>query len=94
MLVEPGNVKRCKACRQEAEKLRGKIRGKGGVAALVGNTYGAAKDVGVYVTGEAIRGGLLILKRRSASDARTSHRRRSLPVLLSAPYGSRSDKAS
>jgi hypothetical protein len=29
MLVEPGNVKRCKACRQEAEKLRGKIRGKG-----------------------------------------------------------------
>jgi hypothetical protein len=27
-----------------------------GVAALVGNTYGAAKDVGVYVTGEAIRG--------------------------------------
>jgi hypothetical protein len=28
----------------------------GGVAALVGNTYGAAKDVGVYVTGEAIRG--------------------------------------
>jgi hypothetical protein len=28
----------------------------GGVAALVGNTYGAAKDVGIYVTGEAIRG--------------------------------------
>jgi Transposase DDE domain group 1 len=28
----------------------------GGVAALVGNTYGAAKDVGVYVTCEAIRG--------------------------------------
>jgi len=27
-----------------------------GVAALVGNTYGAAKEVGVYVTGEAIRG--------------------------------------
>jgi hypothetical protein len=26
------------------------------VAALVSNTYGAAKDVGVYVTGEAIRG--------------------------------------
>ena len=23
---------------------------------MVGNTYGAAKDVGVYVTGEAIRG--------------------------------------
>jgi hypothetical protein len=28
----------------------------GGVAALVGNTYGAVKDMGVYVTGEAIRG--------------------------------------
>jgi len=27
-----------------------------GVAALVGNTYGAAKDVGVCATGEAIRG--------------------------------------
>ena len=26
-----------------------------GVAALVGNTYGATKDVGVYVTGEVIR---------------------------------------
>jgi hypothetical protein len=26
------------------------------VAALVGNMYGAAKDVGVYVTSEAIRG--------------------------------------
>ena len=23
---------------------------------MVGNTYGAAKDIGVYVTGEAIRG--------------------------------------
>ena len=33
-----------------------RIFNKGGVAALVGNTYGAAKDVGVYVTGEAIRG--------------------------------------
>ena len=27
-----------------------------GVAALVGNTYAAAKGVGVYVTGGAIRG--------------------------------------
>jgi hypothetical protein len=33
-----------------------RIFNTGGVAALVGNTYGAAKDVGVYVTGEAIRG--------------------------------------
>ena len=29
-----------------------RIFNPGGVAALVGNTYGAAKDVGVYVTGE------------------------------------------
>lgn len=33
-----------------------RIFNTGGVAALVGNTYGAAKDVGVYVTDEAIRG--------------------------------------
>src|SRR5215216_4040174 len=33
-----------------------RIFNTGGVAALVGNTYGAAKDVGVYGTGEAIRG--------------------------------------
>jgi hypothetical protein len=33
-----------------------RIFNTGGVAALVGNTYGSAKDVGVYVTGEAIRG--------------------------------------
>jgi hypothetical protein len=33
-----------------------RIFNTGGVAALVGNTYGAAKNVGVYVTGEAIRG--------------------------------------
>jgi hypothetical protein len=33
-----------------------RIFNTGGVAALVGNTYGAAKDVGIYVTGEAIRG--------------------------------------
>jgi hypothetical protein len=33
-----------------------RIFNTGGVAALVGNTYGAAKDVGVYATGEAIRG--------------------------------------
>jgi hypothetical protein len=33
-----------------------RIFNTGGFGALVGNTYGAAKDVGVYVTGEAIRG--------------------------------------
>src|SRR5215203_1973044 len=33
-----------------------RIFNTGGVAVLVGNTYGAAKDVGVYITGEAIRG--------------------------------------
>jgi hypothetical protein len=34
-----------------------RIFNTGGVAALVGKSYGAAKDVGVYyVTGEAIRG--------------------------------------
>jgi hypothetical protein len=33
-----------------------RIVNTGGVPALVGSTYGAAKDVGVYVTGEAIRG--------------------------------------
>lgn len=42
-----------------AETARGdldRLFSTGGVAALVGNTYGAAKDVGVYVTGEAMRG--------------------------------------
>ena len=33
-----------------------RIFNTGGVAALVGNTYGAARGAGVYVTGEAIRG--------------------------------------
>ena len=31
-----------------------RIFNTGGAAAVVGNTYGAATDVGVYVTGEAI----------------------------------------
>jgi hypothetical protein len=44
-----------------------RIFNTGGVAALVGNTYGAAKDVGVYVTGEAIRG-LADLRRKSGSE--------------------------
>jgi hypothetical protein len=33
-----------------------RIFNTGGVAALDGNTHGAAKDVGVYIIGEAIRG--------------------------------------
>jgi hypothetical protein len=33
-----------------------KIFNTGGVAALLGNTYEAAKDVGAYMTGDAIRG--------------------------------------
>jgi hypothetical protein len=70
-----------------------RIFNTGGVAALVGNTYGAAKDVGVYVTGEAIRG-LLILKQRNVSGARTSLPKRLLPASPSAPYGSPSDRAS
>jgi hypothetical protein len=70
-----------------------RIFNTGGVAALVGNTYGAAKDVGVYVTGEAIRG-LADLEARDVNDAQTSHRRLWLPAWPSAPYGSPSDKAS
>jgi hypothetical protein len=47
-----------------------RIFNTGGVAALVGNTYGAAKDVGVYITGEAIRGlADLEAKERSGSSA-------------------------
>ena len=40
----------------QARDYLDRIFNGGGVAALVGNTYGAAKDVGVYRTGEAIRG--------------------------------------
>ena len=36
---------------EAARKDLDRIFNTGGVAALVGNTYGAAKDVGVYVTG-------------------------------------------
>jgi hypothetical protein len=42
--------------RQRAIDELDRIFSTGGVAALIGHTYGAAKDVGVYVTGEAIRG--------------------------------------
>jgi hypothetical protein len=41
---------------ETARRDLGRIFNTGGLAALVGNTHGAAKDVGVYVTGEAIRG--------------------------------------
>jgi hypothetical protein len=46
------NKEMAEAAREDLDR----IFNTGGVAALVGNTYGAAKDVGVYVTGEAIRG--------------------------------------
>jgi len=42
--------------RQRAIDELDRIFSTGGVSALIGHTYGAAKDVGVYVTGEAIRG--------------------------------------
>jgi hypothetical protein len=63
-----------------------RIFNTGGVAALVGNTYGAPKDVGVYVTVRRSED-LLILKQRNAKDVRTSPPRRSLLVWPSAPYG-------
>ena len=53
----------------------------GGVAALVGNAYGAAKDVGVSVIGEAIRGLADLASKLSPR------------VSPSAPHGSPSDKA-
>lgn len=46
------NKEMAEAAREDLDR----IFNTAGVAALVGNTYGAAKDVGVYVTGEAIRG--------------------------------------
>jgi hypothetical protein len=39
-------------------------------------------------------GGLLILKRRNVNGAQTSHRKRSLQVLLRERYGLQNDKAS
>src|SRR5215207_1477261 len=51
-----------------------RIFNTGGVAALVGNSYGAAKDVGLYVTGDAIRG-LADLEAKSVSGAQTSRPR-------------------
>jgi hypothetical protein len=70
-----------------------RIFNTGGVAALVGNTYGAAKDVGIYVTGEAIRG---------LADLEAKERERCANFAAKAvaagqprgPYGSRSNKGS
>jgi hypothetical protein len=50
------NVEGDNAMAETAREDLDRIFNTGGVAALVGNTYGATKDVGVYVTGEAIRG--------------------------------------
>ena len=58
-----------------------RIFNTGGVAALVGNTYGAAKDIVVYVPGEAIRDSL-ILKRKNVNDGQTSQGMR---LLLDSP---------
>jgi hypothetical protein len=70
-----------------------RIFNTGGVAALVGNTYGAAKDVGVYVTGERSEVSL-ILRRKSGSVVQTSPPRQSQPALPSAPYEWPNDKGS
>jgi hypothetical protein len=65
-----GGVRSCRKLAHDADELKiedsetaetarrdlDRIFNTGGVAALVRNTYGAARDVGVYVTGEAIRG--------------------------------------
>ena len=68
-----------------------RIFNTGGVAALVGNTYGAAKDVGVYVTGEAIRG-LADLEAKERERCASSPPKPLPPALLNAPYGWRNDK--
>lgn len=52
--VEDGG--RATESRKSAQEDLHRIFNHGGVAALIGNTYGAVKDVGVYETGEAIRG--------------------------------------
>ena len=70
-----------------------RIFNTGGVAALVGNSYGAAKDVGLYVTGEAIRG-LPDLEPKSVSGAQTSRPRPLRRVSPSALSGWLNDKAS
>jgi hypothetical protein len=67
MLVEPGNVKRCKAYRQEAEKLRGKIRGKGGIAPAL-RTH--------CPQNHPYSGDNLYLKSNGRRECRTCHRER------------------
>jgi hypothetical protein len=49
-------IDKSKEMAETAREDLDRIFNTGGVAALVGNAYGAAQDVGVYVTGEAIRG--------------------------------------
>jgi hypothetical protein len=65
----------------------------GGVAALVGNAYGAAKDVGVSVIGEAIRG-LADLEAKERERFANFASKLSPRVSPSAPHGLPSDKAS
>jgi hypothetical protein len=67
-----------------------RIFNTGGVAALVGNSYGAAKDVGLYRR----YAGLLILKPKSVSGAQTSRPRPLRRVSPSALSGWLNDKAS
>jgi hypothetical protein len=70
-----------------------RILNTGGVAALVGNTYGAAKDVGVYVTGEAIRE-LADLEAKEHERFANLASKVVTAASPSAPYGLPSDKAS
>jgi hypothetical protein len=69
-----------------------RIFNTGGVAALVGNTYGAAKDVGVYVTGEAIRG-LADLEAKERERC-ASFASKAVAAAPNAPYGSPNGKVS
>jgi len=70
-----------------------RILNTGGVAALVGNTYGAAKDIGVYVTGEAIRE-LADLEAKEHERFANLASKAVTAASPSAPYGLPSDKAS
>jgi hypothetical protein len=62
-----------------------------GVAALVGNTYGAAKDVGVYVSGEAIRG-LADLEAKDRERCANFATKAVAAGSLNVPYESQSDR--
>ena len=70
-----------------------RIFSTGVVAALVGNTYGAAKDVGVYVTGEAIRG-VADLDAKERDRWANFASKQSLPVSKNGSYGCPNDRAS